>query len=70
MMNYMRQARERAGLTMLALSKATGVGENRLFQLERDRFPPHLSEAARLSVALGVPAAELFPDLITAPRVK
>lgn len=69
-MTTLKQARDRAGLTALELGKRAEIGENRLYQLERERFPPRLSEASRLSVVLGIPACRLFPNLITSPRVK
>jgi transcriptional regulator with XRE-family HTH domain len=56
----LRAARERAGLTVYALAKATRVGQSSITRIEAGR-EPLLRTAQLLALALGVPLDELLP---------
>lgn len=50
----MRRARELAGLTMVQLSKLTGISADCIGQYERERNIPHIDAVEILADALGL----------------
>lgn len=68
--NKLKEERLRAGLTAIALARAAANTEDRVYQLERGRFPAKPEEAARLAAALGVDVQAVFgPNLGRVRRV-
>ncbi len=65
MKSKLREARERAGLSALALGEKSEIHEMRLYSFERKRSHPKPDEAVRLARALGTTPAALFPELAT-----
>lgn len=61
-MNSLRDKRNKAGLTALALGQLAGVHELRIYAIERGRIPPREGEAQRLALVLNNTPAELFPE--------
>ena len=59
----LKDARETAGLTALALSEETGIRECRLYALERGRGRFHRNEALALANALHTRPEILAPEL-------
>lgn len=51
---YMRRARERAGLTIIQLSKLAGISADCIGQYERERNIPHVDSVELLADALGL----------------
>lgn len=56
----LRSLRRRRGLTLVELSKASGVSVGMLSQIERDLSSPSIRTLQRLSVGLGVPIGWFF----------
>ena len=63
----LKAAREAAGLTALTLGEMAGIGENKIYALERGRCRLKRDDAAKLADALGVPRWELAPQWHTRP---
>ena len=66
----LREARDKKGLTALALADAADTNEMRVYAIERGRTLPKLGEAQRMAAVLGVPASKLFPRLVDSLREK
>jgi len=58
----LREARKAAGLTIAELAQKSGVGWSAIHAIEGGRMPGGLNARLRLSVALDVPFAQLWPD--------
>jgi transcriptional regulator with XRE-family HTH domain len=63
----LKQAREAARLTALELGEKAGIGENKIYALERGRCRLNRDDAAKLAEALHVPRWELAPNWFTRP---
>lgn len=59
---HLKDARRARGLTALALSAATGIKEEKIYQVERGRYAPNREEAARWAAALRMPPRIAFPE--------
>lgn len=55
------EARHTRGLSQLALARACGVSQQTISKVEHGEICPHDKLKLRLSAALDVPAASLFP---------
>ena len=58
----LRAIREQRGMSLRALSRASGVGLASLVRLEAGTFDPRLSTLRKLSKALNVAIAELIVE--------
>ena len=63
-----REARAAAGLTIAELAEKSDVGWSAIHAIEGGRMPGSLSVRLRLSKALGVPFADLWPETMAEIR--
>jgi len=61
-MQRLREIRERKGVSLRALKKASGVAVSSLAQFEAGRGDPQLSTLRKLAKALNVTVAELIGE--------
>ena len=61
--DHVRKARRQLGLSALALSELTGIGEDKIFQVERGRYLPTRAEAEAWASVLRQDPEALFPEL-------
>jgi transcriptional regulator with XRE-family HTH domain len=66
----LRRLRGARGLTLDALAAAVGLDKGFLSRLERGQKAPSVATLLRLSVALGVPVAELLGEALPADAVR
>jgi len=59
---FLRQERERRGITIEQVASATGLTKGFISQLERDTTTPSLSSLARICDALGVRMGDVFDE--------
>lgn len=61
-MTRLRAMRERKGVSLRALKKASGVAVATLARIEAEGYDPRLSTLRRIAKALGVTVAELIGE--------
>jgi DNA-binding XRE family transcriptional regulator len=62
---HLKEARKTKGLTAIALSAATGIKEEKIYQVERGRYRPKRGEALTWAAVLGLRPGVAFPELFT-----
>ena len=63
---HLTRARRALGLTALDLGERSGIGEEKVYAVERGRYRPTREEAVRWAAALGVPVESAFPEIVNA----
>ena len=63
--DYMRQARQRAGLTLSALSKLSGVHQNTINAIETGRTQGTINTIEELADAIGISVDEYIGHVVT-----
>jgi transcriptional regulator with XRE-family HTH domain len=64
----LRIARSKAGMTLMELEAASGVGASTISKIERGVSQPQANTLHKLADALGVEVAELYPKAQARPR--
>lgn len=59
----LRRARKQAGMSQEALAHAAGLNMTHVARIERAEREPGVRTVSRLTVALGIPADELFAGI-------